>query len=206
MLHWTFFYNMMIETYGEENCMDRIEAMSWLKEKVTSESLVKHCLAVEAAMRGYAKHYGDDMERWGLCGLLHDIDFELHPDKHPLIGVDWLLEKGFDGEFVLAVKGHGDHTNTPRETQMAKTLYAVDEMASFIVAVALVRPNKFEGLTSKSVKKKLKDKAFARAVDREGVKKGAEELGMDLTEHIELVIESLQSREAELNAEGMTLL
>lgn len=186
--------------------MDRSEAMSWLKEKVESESLIKHCLAVEGAMRGYAKYYGEDLERWGMCGLLHDIDFERHPDKHPLVGVDWLLDKGFDGEFVLAVKGHGDHTNTPRETKLAKTLYAVDEMASFIIAVALVRPDKFEGLTSKSVKKKLKDKAFARAVDREGVKKGAEELGVDLTDHINIIIEALQTRELELNSDGMTLL
>ncbi len=186
--------------------MDRTEGMTWLREKVESESLIKHCLAVEAAMRGYARFYGEDEERWGLCGLLHDIDFEKHPDEHPFVGTEWLREKGFDEDFALAVKGHGDYTNTPRETLMAKVLYAVDEMSSFIIAVALVRPDKFEGLASKSVKKKLKDKAFARAVDREGVLRSAEELGVDFTEHIENVIGALRTRETELEKEGLSLI
>lgn len=186
--------------------MTREKALSWLKEYVKSERLIKHCYAVEAAMVGYAKLYGEDEARWGLCGLLHDIDFELHPEIHPMEGVKWLSEKGFDQEFVLAVQGHGDHTNTPRESLMAKALYAVDEMASFIVAVALVRPDKFVGLEPKSVKKKLKDKAFARAVDRNAVKISADELGMDFTEHIENVIKALSDGEKRLNAVEESLL
>ena len=186
--------------------MNRVEAFDWLKEHVESESLIKHCLAVEAAMLGYAKVYGQDVERWGNCGLLHDIDFEKHPDEHPMIGVQWLRDKGFDEEFVLAVQGHGDHTHTPRETLLAKTLYAVDELASFIIAVALVRPEKFNDLGVKSVKKKLKDKAFARAVDRELVVKGAADMEVDFDLHVERIIQSLAERESELNEMGLTLL
>lgn len=186
--------------------MTRESALKWLREYIKSERLIKHSYAVEAAMVGYAKVYGEDEARWGLCGLLHDIDFEMHPEVHPMEGIKWLADKGFDQEFVLAVKGHGDHTNTPRETLMAKTLYAVDEMASFIVAVALVRPDKFEGLEPKSVKKKLKDKAFARAVDRNAVKISADELGIDFTEHIGNVIKALSEGEKRLNTSGESLL
>lgn len=186
--------------------MTRPEAYEWLKTNVISDSLTKHCLAVEAAMMGYAKVYDEDVERWGNCGLLHDIDFEKHPDEHPMIGVTWLREKGFDEDFVLAVQGHGDHTHTPRETLMAKALYAVDELASFIIAVALVRPEKFNDLGVKSVKKKLKDKAFARAVDRELVLKGAEAMDVEFDVHVERIIQALSQREIELNEIGLTLL
>jgi putative nucleotidyltransferase with HDIG domain len=186
--------------------VNRQTALEWLKENVSSESLLKHCYAVEAAMRAYGRFYDEDVERWGMCGLLHDIDFERYPDEHPLVGVEWLKEKGFDEEFVVAVKAHGDHTHTPRETHLAKALYAVDELASFIIAVALVRPDKLQGMTPKSVKKKLKDKAFARAVDREGIQKGAEAMGVDLTDHIARLIETLQVREEELSEQGVSLL
>lgn len=181
-------------------------AMKQLKEHVQSESLLKHSFAVEASMRGYAKKFGEDVERWGACGLLHDIDFEKHPDTHPLVGVEILKELGYDDEFVMAVKGHSDETNTVRETKLAKTLYAVDELSSFVIACVLVRPTKFEGLKIKSVKKKLKDKAFARAVNRELIKKSAEELGVDLSEHIQTVMDSLVEREAELNEMGQSLI
>ena len=186
--------------------MTREEALDWFGEEVSSDSLKKHCYAVEASMRIYAEKLNEDVLRWGLCGLLHDIDFEKYPDVHPFKGVEWLKQKGFDEEFTLAVLGHGDHTNTPRDTQMAKTLYAVDELSSFIVAVALVRPDKFEGLTSKSVKKKMKDKAFARAVSREGIQEGADALGVEITTHIDTVIEGLSKFEMFLNEKGESLL
>lgn len=184
----------------------REKALELLKEYVDSSSLIKHCLAVEGSMRGYANKFDEDVELWGACGLLHDIDFEKYPDEHPLEGVKILREKGYPEEFIMAVQGHGDHTNTPRETKMAKALYAVDELSSFVIACVLVRPNKFEGLKVKSVKKKLKDKAFAKAVDREQIKKSAEELGVDLTEHIQNVIDSLVKREEELNSMGESLI
>ncbi|SHK27140.1 HDIG domain-containing metalloprotein [Paramaledivibacter caminithermalis] len=186
--------------------MNRENAFNLLNEYVDSDSLLKHCLAVEASMIGYAKKFGQDVETWASCGLLHDIDFEKYPDEHPLRGAEILKDKGYPEDFIMAVKGHADYTNTPRETQMAKTLYAVDELSSFVIACALVRPNKFEGLKVKSVKKKLKDKAFAKAVDREQIKRSAEELGVDLTEHIQTVIDSLIQREDELSQIGMSLI
>lgn len=172
----------------------RDEAFKLLKEYVKSESLLKHCLAVEASMIEYAKKFNQDVDRWAACGLLHDIDFEKYPDEHPLKGVEILKEKGYDDEFINAIKGHADNTNTKRETLLAKTLYAVDELSSFIIACALVRPTKLEGLKVSSVKKKLKSKAFAQAVNREVVKKGAEELGVDFQEHIQTVIDALSKR------------
>jgi len=184
----------------------REKAFELLKEYVESHSLIKHCLAVEASMIGYAKKFGEDVETWASCGLLHDIDFEKHPDEHPLVGVEILREKGYPEDFVMAVKGHGDRTNTPRETLMAKTLYAVDELSSFVIACVLVRPDKFEGLKVKSVKKKLKDKAFAKAVDRDQIKRSAEEMGVDLTEHIQTVIDALVTREEELKEYGLSLI
>lgn len=184
----------------------RDKAFKLLKEYVESHSLMKHCLAVEASMMGYAKKFGEDIESWASCGLLHDIDFEKHPEEHPLIGVKILKEKGYPEDFVMAVKGHGDDTNTPRETLMAKTLYAVDELSSFVIACAVVRPNKFEGLKVKSVKKKLKDKAFAKAVDRDRIARSAEELGIELTEHIQTVIDALVQREIDLKEDGLSLI
>lgn len=184
----------------------RDKAFELLKQHVDSHSLLKHCLAVEASMIGYAKKFGEDVETWASCGLLHDIDFQKHPEEHPLIGVEILREKGYPEDFLMAVKGHGDHTNTPRETLMAKTLYSVDELSGFVIACVLVRPNRFEGLKVKSVKKKLKDKAFAKAINREQIKKSADELGVDLTEHIQTVIDALVQREEELKEQGLSLI
>ena len=177
-----------------------------LKKNISTDSLFKHSFAVEAAMVAYAKKFDEDVEKWGACGLLHDIDFEKHPEEHPMIGVKMLADEGYPEDFVLAVKGHGDHTNTSRETKLAKTLYAVDELASFIVAVALVRPTKFEGLKIKSVKKKLKDKAFAKAVNREQIQTAADDLGVELSEHIQTVIDGLVYWESELNKTGLSLI
>ncbi len=183
----------------------REEAFDLLKEYVQSESLIKHCLAVEASMRGYAKKFGEDVEIWGACGLLHDLDFEKYPDVHPAKAVEILREKGYPEEFVMAVKGHA-RTGVTRDTKMAKALYAVDELSSFVIAAVLVRPTKFEGLKVKSIKKKLKDKAFAKAVDREQIKSSAEELGVELSEHIQTVIDSLTERQKELEDMGLSLI
>ncbi|MTI70637.1 MAG: HDIG domain-containing protein [Firmicutes bacterium] len=186
--------------------ISREEAFEFLKEHVKSDSLIKHSLAVEGAMKGYAKKFDKDVERWSVCGLLHDIDFEKYPDEHPLKGVDILREKGFDKDFVSAVKGHADFTNTPRETLMAKVLYAVDELSSFTIAAVLVRPQRFGGLKVKSIKKKLKSKSFAQAVNRETIKNGAKELGVELNEHIQTVIDALTEHEKDLNKEGLSLI
>lgn len=185
---------------------EREKTLSLLKQYTETDSLLKHAYAVEASMIGYAKKWDEPVDEWAAVGLLHDIDYEKYPEEHPLKGVEILKEAGYPEPFVTAVKGHADYTNTPRETRLAKTLYAVDELSGFVVAVALVRPNGFEGMKVKSVKKKLKDKAFARAVNREEIEKGAEELGVDMTEHLQTVIDSLRNREAELNEMGDSLI
>jgi len=186
--------------------INRENALELFNEWIDSESLIKHCLAVEGAMRGCAEEFGGDPEVWGACGLLHDIDFQKYPDsEHLEHGPKILEEAGYPEEFIDAVKGHGDFTNTPRETKMAKCLYAVDQLASFIIAVGLVRPTKLEGMKYKSVKKKIKDKAFARAVDRDEMKKGADELGIEFKDLVMIVVNSLQKREKELNEMGQSL-
>lgn len=185
----------------------REKAFELLEKYTESKSLMKHALAVEAGMIGYAKKFGEDMETWAALGLLHDLDYEKFPGEHPYKGADILRQEGYPEDFVLAVLGHADYTDTPRETLMAKTLYAVDELTSFIIACVLVRPSKhFEGLEVKSIKKKLKDKAFARAVDRDSIDKGATELGVDMEEHIQMLIDSLGEREQELNEQGFSLI
>ncbi|MBV1757880.1 MAG: HDIG domain-containing protein [Dethiosulfatibacter sp.] len=184
----------------------REKALALFKNHIDSDSLIKHCLAVEGAMRGCAKHYKEDVEVWGVCGLLHDIDFQKWPSNHLEMAPTILREAGYPENFIQAVLGHGDFTLVARETQMAKCLYAVDQMASFIIAVALMRPTGLEGMTAKSVKKKMKDKAFARAVDRDEMQKGADELGMDIGDLINIVIEALQKRELELNDIGISMM
>src|SRR5665648_411178 len=186
--------------------INRENAMKLFNQFIDSESLTKHCLAVEGAMRGCAVKYDGDVEIWGVCGLIHDIDFQKWPDEHLKQAPAILKEAGYPEYIINAVLGHGDYTNVARDTDMAKCLYAVDQLASFIVAVALVRPTKLEGMNVKSVKKKIKDKEFARAVDRDELQKGADELGMDLGDLITLVIESLQKREDELCEIGLSLL
>ncbi len=186
--------------------INREKSLELFNQWIDSDSLTKHCLAVEGAMRGCAEEFGEDPEVWGACGLLHDIDFQKYPqEEHLEHGPKILKEAGYPDFFVNAVKGHADFTNTPRETKMAKCLYAVDQLASFIVAVGLVRPTKLEGMKYKSVKKKIKDKAFAKAVDREEMKKGAEELDMELKDLVMVVVNALQKREKELNDMGQSL-
>jgi putative nucleotidyltransferase with HDIG domain len=187
--------------------MNREEAYILLKKYIQSESLLKHALAVEGAMIGYAKKLGEDVEKWSITGLVHDIDYEKYPEEHPLKGVEILSEEGFDEEIVYAVKGHADYTGTERKSNLDRGLYSVDELASFIVACALVRPTRsFEDLEVKSVRKKLKDKGFAKAVDRDIIHAGAEAFGIELSEHISNMISFLKERERELNKGGLSLI
>jgi putative nucleotidyltransferase with HDIG domain len=172
------------------------DALKLLFEYTESENLRKHAFAVESAMRAYARKFGEDEEKWAIAGLLHDFDYEKFPtpDQHPWVGSKILEERGYPEDIRKAILGHADYTGVPRDTLMAKVLYACDELCGFITAVALVRPNKkLEEVTVESVKKKLKDKAFARSVNREDIYKGAEELGIPLDEHIQFVIEAMKS-------------
>jgi putative nucleotidyltransferase with HDIG domain len=188
--------------------LSRQEAWDLLTEWVESPSLRKHCLAVEASMVAYARQNGEDEERWAVAGLLHDADYERFPDLedaengHPRTILRVLRERDVDPEIVDAIAGHAPFLGVPRETPMAKTLYAVDELSGFVVACAYVRPEGIHGMTPKSVKKKLKTPAFAAAVDRDEVRAGAEELGVDLDAHIALVIAALQARADELGVTG----
>lgn len=171
-----------------------------MREWTESESLRQHMLAVEAAMRAYARKFGEDEEKWGITGLLHDMDYEKHPTpaEHPMTGVRELERLGYPEDMLHAIKGHADYLDVPRDTLMSKTLYAVDELSGFIVACARVRPEGLEGLKAKSVRKKMKQKSFAAAVSREDITRGAEDLGVDLNEHIEFVAEALGERSSSL--------
>ncbi len=180
--------------------MTRAEALEILHEFTQNENLRKHAYAVEAAMRAYARKFGEDEEYWGNVGLLHDFDWEIHPalPDHPLKGGEILRERGVDEQMIQDIASHAPDVGVPRDTLVRKTLFAVDELTGFIVAVALVRPTRLEGLKAKSVRKKLKDKSFAAKVNREDIITGAEELGIDLSEHIQFVIEAMQDIGKEL--------
>jgi predicted hydrolase (HD superfamily) len=188
----------------------RAETLALMHEYTASESLRKHMLAVEGAMRAYAQKFGEDEERWGTTGLIHDFDYERFPnnshsptDEHPSEGVRVLRAKGYPEDILQAILGHAHYTNTPRESKMAKTLFAVDELTGLITATALVRPTKsVHEVDARSVRKKMKDKAFARGVNREDVVNGANELGVELDEHISFVIASMQARSADLGLSG----
>ncbi len=183
----------------------RDDAWQLLCQFTQSESLRKHALAVEAAMRAYARRFGEDEERWAIVGLLHDFDYEMHPDpeRHPLEGARILRERGWPEDIVHAVLCHADYLDVERRTPMERAIYAVDELASFIVAVALVRPHKsIHEVDVAAVRKKMKEKGFARAVDREIIVKGAEVLGVDLDEHIAFVIEALKPVARDLGIAG----
>ena len=182
----------------------RDEAWELLCEYTKGDSLRKHALAVEAAMRACANRYGDadaDVDEWGLVGLLHDFDYEMFPaaDQHPFTGANILCGRGYTERFIKAIMGHATYTNVPRDTDMAKALFATDELCGFLVACALVRPSRsLDDMEVKSVKKKLKDKHFARSVNREDIVQGAEELGVDLDEHIRFVIDALKLVQKEI--------
>ncbi|HYU28753.1 MAG TPA: HDIG domain-containing protein [Gemmatimonadales bacterium] len=190
--------------------MTRDEALALMQEHTQSPSLRQHMLAVEAAMRAYAAKFGEDPEAWGLVGLLHDFDYEKFPnpehsptDGHPAWGVNLLRSKGVAEPVMRAVLGHATYSGVPRDTPMARALFAVDELCGFLVACALVRPSKsFADLEVASVKKKLKDKAFARGVNRDEVRQGAEELGVPLDEHIAFCIQALRPVEPSLGLGG----
>lgn len=176
--------------------MDRNQALALLHEYVQNPNLIKHMLAVEAAMRTYAGIYGQDKDWWGMAGLLHDFDYERYPDiaDHPFKGAAILKERGYPDDFIKTVMAHAAHTNEPRDTMAKKAIYAVDELCGFMVAVALVKPNKkLSEVTTESVIKKLKDKAFARQINREEIRAGATELGISLEQHISNVHNALQS-------------
>ena len=177
---------------------DRNEAWELLCEYTKGESLRKHALAVEAAMRACVKRYGapeDDEDEWGLVGLLHDFDYEMFPsaEQHPFTGANILCGRGYSERFIRAIMGHATYTGVPRDTAMARALFATDELCGFLVACALVRPNKsLDDLEVSSMKKKLKDKAFARSVNRDDIRQGVEELGVDMDEHIRFTIDALR--------------
>jgi putative nucleotidyltransferase with HDIG domain len=180
--------------------MDRQSAWELLTEYTQNENLRKHALAVEACMRAYARKYGEDEEKWGAVGLVHDFDYEKYPNApdHPLKGSEILKERGYSEEIRRAILGHADYTGVPRETRMAQALFACDELAGFITACALVRPDRLRTLEARSVKKRMKDKAFARSVSRQDITLGAQELGMPLDDHITFCIEAMRAVAGEL--------
>ncbi|MGQ9732968.1 MAG: HDIG domain-containing metalloprotein [Candidatus Zipacnadales bacterium] len=183
----------------------RNEAHALLCEYTKSPNLRKHAYAVEAAMRFYAEKFGGDPEEWGLVGLLHDFDYEQYPQasEHPAKGAEILRERGYPEHIIRAIQSHADYTGLERETPLEKALFAVDELTGFIVAVALVRPTKsIMDVEPKSVRKKMKDKAFAAAVSRADIVKGAEQLGVPLDEHIGNVIQAMQGIAEELGLAG----
>ena len=181
-------------------------AVSILHQWIQSESLRKHCYAVADSMKHFAQLHGADANLWDAVGLLHDVDYEHHPnlehsptEGHPFVGVAWLREHGWSEEICRAILSHADYANVSRETPLEKTLYAVDELSSFVIAVALVRPTKnIRDVDVAAVKRKMKDKAFARTVNRDEVYEGAEELAVDLGEHIDFIIAALREVAAEV--------
>lgn len=179
--------------------MDRDYAWNLVCKWTEGDSLRNHMLAVETAMRAYALYFGEDEERWGITGLLHDMDYEKHPtpDEHPIVGVRELERRGYPTDVLRAIEGHADYLGIPRDTLMSRALYAVDELSGFVTACALVRPEGLSGMKAKSVRKKMKQASFAASVSREDMVRGAEELGVDLNAHIDFVISALQ-REPEV--------
>jgi putative nucleotidyltransferase with HDIG domain len=185
--------------------MDRAEAWCLLTEFTQSESLRKHALAVEACMRAYARKFGADEELWGMVGLIHDFDYEKYPsaEEHPFKGNEILKERGYPDEVRRAIMSHADYTGVTRETNLEKALFACDELAGFITATALIKPGKSLGeVDAKSVRKRMKDKAFARSVSREDIVNGAAGLGVDLDEHITFCIEAMKNVAGELGLAG----
>jgi putative nucleotidyltransferase with HDIG domain len=185
--------------------LSRQEAWDLLREWTESDSLRRHMLAVEAAMRAYAPRFDGDVELWGLTGLLHDLDYERYPDLtdgHPRHALRELEARGYPPELVRAVASHADFLGVSRDSPMEKCLFAVDELCGFVLAVAYVRPERLQGMTPKSVKKKLKQPSFAAAVNREELLRGAEELGVDFDQHLTIVIAALADKEDELVPAG----
>ncbi len=181
--------------------MDRSAALALMHEYTASASLRRHMLAVEAAMRAYARKFGEDEEKWGLVGLLHDFDYERWPDPpdHPLKGAAILAERGYAADVIYAIKSHADYLpDCPRVSRLDKALYACDELAGFLTACAMVRPERLKGMQPASVKKKLKNKAFAASINRDDISRGAADLGVELDEHIQFVIDAMTPIAGEL--------
>jgi putative nucleotidyltransferase with HDIG domain len=189
----------------EKIATDREAAWCLLTEFTQSESLRKHALAVEACMRAYARQHGEDEEKWGVVGLIHDFDYEKYPSlsDHPMRGSEILEQRGWPEETRRAILSHADHTGVARQTRLEHALFACDEVAGFITAVALVKPGKsLAEVDARSVRKKMKDKAFARSVSREDISKGAQELGVELEQHIAFCIEAMKGIAPELGLDG----
>lgn len=192
--------------------LSRPEALELMHEYTASDSLRKHMLAVEGAMRAYAARFGEDVEQWGLAGLLHDFDYERWPNEahapdqeHPAEGVRILRSRGVEEPVLHAILGHANYSGVPRDTLMAKALFAVDELTGLITATALVRPSRsLNDVDVRSVQKKMKDKAFARGCNREDIIEGAAALGVDLPEHIQFVLDAMRSRAEVLGLGGLT--
>jgi putative nucleotidyltransferase with HDIG domain len=185
--------------------LDYDEALALLRAHNQNESLVKHGMAVAAAVAAYARKYGEDELIWRIAGLLHDVDYEEHPtiEEHGKVGAEWLKAESYPDHIVHAVIAHNDYHGVPRDDLLSRTVFACDELTGLITATALVRPNKsIHGLEASSVRKKMKDKGFARGVNREDIVKGAEELGVDLNEHITFVIAAMEGEAAALGLEG----
>jgi putative nucleotidyltransferase with HDIG domain len=179
----------------EQFLLNRNSAFELLTQHTKSDSLIKHMLAVEACMRAYAVKFGEDAARWGIVGLLHDFDYEMFPNPpdHPEKGAVILKTHGYPDDVIYAIRSHAEYTGCPRNSPMDKTLFACDELVGFITAVTLVRPDrKIRGLEPRSVRKKMKDKAFARSVNRDDIIRGAEELGVELDEHIAFCIRAME--------------
>ncbi len=184
--------------------MNRADALALLREYTQNPSLIKHMLAVEAAMRAYARKLGQDEEKWGIVGLLHDFDYERWPDppNHPLKGAAILKERGYPDDVIYAIKSHADYLpDCPRVHLVDKALYACDELTGLITATALLRPTGITDLTAASVRKKMKSKGFARGVKREDVERGTADFGVDLSEHIQFVIDAMKAIAADLGLE-----
>lgn len=186
--------------------MTREQAWEILCEYTKSDSLRKHALAVEACLTAYARQFGEDEEKWAVTALLHDFDYEIHPEApaHPMQGEPILAERGVSGEIRRAILSHATYSGVPRDTLLARTLFACDELAGFLTAVALVKPNRsiHEVTDVKSVRKKMKDKAFARSVNREDITAGAAELGVDLDAHIAFCVQAMRERAEALGLQG----
>ena len=185
--------------------MNREEALAIVNEFIKNQNLVRHMLAVEAAMRFYAQKYNEDEDLWGITGILHDFDWEIHPtlDEHPQAGEPLLRERGVPDEIIRAIQSHADHTGVLRESQMEKALFACDEITGLITAVALVRPSRsLADLKVKSIKKKWKDKSFAAGANRDEIAQGAEEFGIERWQHVANVIEAMRRVAPELGLAG----
>jgi putative nucleotidyltransferase with HDIG domain len=194
-----------VDPFSGQSWPSRDAALALLDEWVASDSLRRHCLAVEAAMRAQARQRGGDEELWGLCGLLHDLDYDRYPDPetgHPRMAMVELERRGYPGELIRAVGTHADYLGIPRESELERALAAVDELCGFILACAYVRPNGIHGMSPKSVRKKLKQPSFAAAVNRDDIARGAQELGVELDELIESVVSALEPLAAELSVAG----